>query len=95
MPARPFSAGGAGEVPDRDAIASPAALLPLGVPVLLAHGSRDEDAPPSQSRGSPTPRFEGDPVELVELDGADHFDVIEPEHEAWAVAMAWLDRLIS
>ena len=88
--------GGAGEVPDRYAVASPAALLPLGVPVLLVHGSRDEDVPPSQSRVfAGAALLEGDPVELVELDGADHFDVIEPEHEAWAVAMAWLARLIS
>ena len=88
--------GSTGEVPDRYAVASPAALLPLGVPVLLVHGSRDEDVPPSQSRlFADAALLEGDPVELVEFDGADHFDVIEPGHEAWAVAVAWLDRLIS
>jgi acetyl esterase/lipase len=81
-----FLGGGAGEVPDRYAVASPASLLPLGLPVLLIHGSRDVDVPPSQSRAASA---------FVEFDGADHFDVIEPEHEAWTVAVAWLDRLIS
>ena len=88
--------GGADEVPDRYAIASPAALLPLGLPVLLLHGSRDVDVPPSQSRDyAEAARLAGDPVEFVEFDEADHFDVIDTTHEAWTVAVAWLDRLMS
>lgn len=88
--------GGADEVPDRYAVASPTSLLPLGLPVLLVHGSRDEDVPASQSSDfADAARRAGDPVELIEFDGADHFDVIEPEHDAWAVTVAWLDRLVS
>jgi acetyl esterase/lipase len=88
--------GSADEVPDRYGVASPAALLPLRLPILLVHGSRDADVPPSQSRDyAEAARLAGDSVELVELDGADHFDVIDIEHEAWTVALAWLDRLTS
>lgn len=84
--------GSAGEVPDRYAVASPASLLPLGIPVLLVHGSRDVHVPPSQSRDyADAARFAGDPVDLTEFDGADHFDVIEPEHEAWTVTTTWVD----
>ena len=36
----------------------------------------------------------GDDVELVELAGADHFDVIDPGHEAWAAVVARLPRLL-
>ena len=32
----------------------------------------------------------GDAVDLVELLDADHFDVIEATHPAWAVVVAWL-----
>ena len=33
------------EWPERYAAASPAARLPLGVPLLLVHGERDDDGP--------------------------------------------------
>jgi acetyl esterase/lipase len=83
--------GSADEVPDRYAVASPAALLPLGVPVLLVHGSRDVDVPVLQSRAyEAAARAAGDEVELVEVPDADHFDVVEVDHPAW---LAVVERL--
>lgn len=83
--------GSADDVPDRYAVASPAALLPLGLSVLLVHGSRDVDVPPSQSHGyAAAARAAGDEVELVELSDADHFDVIEADDPAW---LAVVERL--
>lgn len=80
------------DVPERYAAASPAALLPLGVPVLLVHGDLDDDVPPEQSQAfARAARAAGDPVELVEFAGAGHFDVIEPGHAAW---VAVVDRLL-
>ena len=38
------------QVPERYAAASPAQLLPLGVPILLVHGARDDTVPVSLSR---------------------------------------------
>ena len=80
--------GGPDEVGDRYAIADPLALAPLGVRQLIVHGGRDEIVPLSQSRAYA--RAAGNEVELVEVDSADHFDVIDPEHAAW---QAVLDRL--
>ena len=67
-------------VPERYAAASPAALAPLGVPQLLVHGEADDIVPVAQSREH-TAR---DPyAELIELDGADHFDLIDVRHPSW------------
>lgn len=81
------------EVPERYAVASPAALLPLGVPQLLVHGGRDDIVPPAQSRAyAEAAAAAGDDVELIELPDADHSDVIEPEHAAWAQVVERLPR---
>jgi acetyl esterase/lipase len=83
------------EVPERYAVASPAALLPLGIPQLLVHGLRDDIVPPSQSRSyAAAAAAAGDEVEVLELDAADHFDVIEAADPSWAAAVAWLERRI-
>ena len=73
------------------AIASPAALAPLGVPQLLVHGAADEIVPVSQSRdyAARDPR-----VDLVELEGADHFDLIDARHPAWAAVVRRLPALL-
>lgn len=83
------------ELPERYAGASPAALLPLGVPVLLLHGSLDDIVPPGQSHAfAHAARAAGDVVEVVDLAGADHFDVIEPAHAGWTAAAGWIADLI-
>ena len=69
----------------------PIELAPIGVPVVAVHGDDDGNVPLSQSsdyvdRAVAT----GDPAELVVIEGADHFDVIDPEHESWTTV---LDRL--
>jgi pimeloyl-ACP methyl ester carboxylesterase len=69
------------------AAASPAALVPLGVPQLLVHGSEDDVVPLSQSRDHAA----RDPLaELVVLEGSDHSDVIDVDHRAWRVVAEWL-----
>jgi acetyl esterase/lipase len=76
--------GGPADVPERYAMASPAALLPLGTRQVLVHGGRDDVVPPSQSRDyAAAARAAGDDVELVLIDDADHFDLIEPSNRAW------------
>jgi hypothetical protein len=39
-------------------------------------------------------RAAGDEVELVELPDADHFDVVDTGHEAWAAVVERLPRLL-
>lgn len=59
--------------------ASPGARLPLGVPALLVHGDADPRVPISQSRTyAAAARAAGDEVELIELPGVAHMEVIEP-----------------
>ena len=87
--------GGPDEFPDRYARASPAALVPLGAAQLLVHGAADDVVPPTQSRAhNVRASAAGDDVELVELPGADHFDVVDPTHEAWRAVVQRLPRLL-
>ncbi|MFE0460982.1 alpha/beta hydrolase family protein [Kitasatospora sp. NPDC058965] len=76
--------GPADRVPERYALADPAALLPLGVPVTLVHGDRDEQVPLAMSRAfAARARAAGDPVALVEPPGTDHFQLIDPLAPVW------------
>lgn len=74
--------------PDRYEVADPARLAPLGVPQLLVHGAEDDVVPPAQSRSYAAAA--GEEAELLEVEQADHFDVIDPRHAAWRVVA---DRL--
>jgi pimeloyl-ACP methyl ester carboxylesterase len=71
------------EVPERYAVADPAALPPPPVPVTLVHGTADDRVPVSMSRAFPSGR-------LTEIPGAGHFDVIDPQSEAWPHVLAAL-----
>ncbi len=72
------------DAPERYAAASPAALLPLGVPQILIHGTRDSHVPIEISRDyTAKAKALGDPVTYLELEGIDHFDVIDPHSTAW------------
>ncbi len=73
------------EVPERYAATSPAALLPLGVPQVLFHGTADVHVPIEVSRTyAKAALAANDPVTYIELPGVDHFDVIDPRSGAWA-----------
>ncbi|MFI5689822.1 alpha/beta hydrolase family protein [Streptomyces sp. NPDC051636] len=87
--------GGADDVPDRYALASPLERLPLGVPQLVVHGSDDTGAPPAQGGTYVTAARElGDQVEYVEVPGADHFDVIDLDHPSWQAVVRRLPDLL-
>lgn len=76
------------ELADRYRHASPAELLPLGVPQVLVHGSADVDVDPSITGGyASRARAAGDPVIEVRLEGFDHFDVIDPKSAIWQAAL--------
>ncbi|MEZ0094946.1 alpha/beta hydrolase [Streptacidiphilus sp. EB129] len=84
--------GDARTVPERYAVADPAALLPLGVPVTLLHGTEDEDVPVAMSREYASQAGKaGDDVRLVELPGIEHFGLIDPLSPAWPHLLAALD----
>ena len=83
------------KVPERYAAASPAAMLPLGVPQILIHGTRDSHVPIEISRDyAAKARLLGDSVTYLELEGIDHFDVIDPRSTAWAKTVEALQALL-
>jgi acetyl esterase/lipase len=90
--------GGSPDVrPEAYAAADPLQRLPLppGIRVLLVHGDADDRVPIEQSRTYARAALAaGDRCELLELDGVDHFDVIDPRTDAWATVAGRLDYLL-
>lgn len=83
--------GSPAQEPEHYALTSPIELLPIGVPVVAVHGTFDGNVPLSQSETYvERAQAAGDDAELVVVEAADHFDVIDPGHRSWT---AILDRL--
>jgi acetyl esterase/lipase len=77
--------------PEAYAHASPAELLPLGVPQLLVHGEADDIVPVELSRSYHAAAVEaGDEVDLVTLPGVAHFEHLDPSSSAWRAVIDWL-----
>ena len=82
-----------GREPDRLAVADPAGLVPLGVPVVCVHGTEDDTVPVAQSRALlRRMRAVGDDCVVRELPGG-HMDVIDPAHPLWLAVLDELRRL--
>src|SRR6266480_3125225 len=83
-------------VPERYAVASPAAMLPLGVPQVLIHGTSDDSVPLEVSQAyANAARTLNDPITYLELKGVDHVDVIDPHSHAWAITIKELQKLVN
>jgi acetyl esterase/lipase len=81
------------DVPDKYAATSPARLVPPACPVTLVHGLCDVDVTPEQSRRFHAVATEaGADCELIELEEADHFTMLQPETPSWDALMAALER---
>jgi acetyl esterase/lipase len=86
-----FLGGDPGGAPDRYAAASPAERLPLGVPVLLTHGGRDDVVPPAMSeRFAAVARAAGDDVEVVLEPEEGHFGHLDPRNALWGAVTRWI-----
>jgi dipeptidyl aminopeptidase/acylaminoacyl peptidase len=80
------------EVPQRYAAASPLKRLPLGVPMLLVHGERDDLIPLHVSREfAAAAGAAGDDCELVVIDDEGHFEHLEPGSRCWGAVVEWLE----
>jgi acetyl esterase/lipase len=87
--------GAPGELPERYALASPRARLPMGIPQLIVHGAADGAVPVAMSREYvAAAREAGDDVQLIEPPGIGHFEPIDPGHEAWRVVVEWLEKVL-
>jgi acetyl esterase/lipase len=72
------------EVPQRYDTGSPAALLPLGIPQLLIHGTADAVVPEQLSvEYQREAKARGDEVRLESLQNVGHFELIDPTSAAW------------
>ncbi|WP_345711051.1 alpha/beta hydrolase, partial [Kineococcus glutinatus] len=85
-----FFGGAPEEVPERYAVADPARLVPLGLPLLLVHGTADDVVPPAQSQAfAEAARAAGDDVGLELTDGEGHGTPLYPSSRAWQLARAF------
>jgi pimeloyl-ACP methyl ester carboxylesterase len=82
-------------VPEHYRLGSPTALLPLGVRHVLVHGTEDTIVPFSLSSEYHARATKlGDPVQLVSLPGAEHFDVIDPRAKEWPRVLEAIGSLL-
>ena len=85
-----FLGGTPDEVPHRYDAASPLRRLPIGVPLLLVHGERDDDVPVHISREFAAAA--GDDCELVVIGDESHYEHLEPGSRCWKAVIEWLSR---
>lgn len=76
------------EHPERYATADPM-RLPCPAPAVLIHGDADQEVPLTQSKAYA--QVTG--AKLVELPGADHYDVIDPESAVWPTVVGEIEGL--
>jgi acetyl esterase/lipase len=76
-----FLGGTPADVPDAYTAATPA--LSAGPRMVAVVGSADDIVPAPFSEDSAQPGA----IETVTVDGADHFDLIDPAHAAWAAVV--------
>lgn len=72
--------------------ASPIELLPLGVRQILIHGTRDDEVPYEMSRTYV--QAAGGEAELVTLEGAGHFESIDPQAPEFAQTLTAVRALL-
>ena len=74
------------DVPERTRRASPIEMLPVGVDLTMVTGALDSIVPAEQAhRFADTARRMGDTVEIIDIGGAGHFELVDPTHDAFGV----------
>jgi acetyl esterase/lipase len=92
---RELLGGDPDDAPARWAAADPLTHVGHGVPVLLVHGTADEDVPLAQSEAyEAVARAAGDPV-TFERGAWDHMELIDPASSAWTSTRTWLARRVT
>jgi len=80
-----FLGGEPEDVPEAYELADPGRLLPLGSRQVLVHGTYDDRVPIENARGyARRAREVGDDCRVLELEDADHFDVIDPRYAGFS-----------
>lgn len=90
-----FLGGNALSRPDILRVASPMALLPLGVPHTLVHGTADTSVPSAISTGYHQEAVKhGDHCKLMLLPDVEHFELIDPASRAWPAVRSAIESLL-
>lgn len=85
-PTRDFMGGSPENLKNRYEQGSPKSLLPIGVPLVLIHGSLDVNVPIGMSEQfEGTAKFAGDTVLFIPIPHAEHFELIVPGSAVWPV----------
>lgn len=81
--------------PARYGVASPAALVPTGVPVLALTGADDDVVPSRQSEAFVAAASRaGDAAALQVVPGEGHMEHLDPASACWRAARSWLDSAL-
>jgi acetyl esterase/lipase len=72
------------QVPDRYSSSSPMQLLPIGVPQRVLHGTKDPIVPFEMSQQFARASKN---ATLVPIEGAGHFELIDPRSTAWPIVL--------
>jgi len=87
--------GSPDQYPDRYDMGSPIELLPNGARQVLIHGTLDKTVPVSQSEQYARRASEsGDECSLVKLEGTGHFELIDPESDAWSSVLTAVETML-
>jgi acetyl esterase/lipase len=90
-----FVGAGPAERPEAYRLADPMAGIPAGARVLLVHGDADDRVPVEHSRryARAAEAAGVEDCELLELAGVDHFALIDPRSDPWAMVAARLETM--
>jgi acetyl esterase/lipase len=84
------------DLSDRYRSASPIELVPLGVAQRVLHGTNDDVVPLEISRRYvAAAKKSGDDSKLIEVAGAGHFELIDPQSSAWPVVKEAVLELVN
>ncbi len=90
--ARGFLGGTPAEAPEAWAAADPARQR-LTTPAVVVAGERDDVVPASVTEAYARSRDEGEPLHTAVARGADHFDLVDPDHPAYLLVLAEVEEL--
>lgn len=87
--------GSPAAVPERYAQASPIKLLPLGIPQVLILGTHEDFVPlPLAEAYAQAAAGAGDPVRLLVIPGAGHFEIASPRASTWPLVESAIRSLL-
>lgn len=94
--AQEFMGGTPAQVPEHFHEASPIELKIPAMQQIIVHGTDDDIVPIEFSREYAKVKTQlGEHVRLLELEGADHFDLIDPESSFWPRISAAIEALFA